>query len=114
MGPGLFPRRMLFVHIVQRDLPDEVADRCSDLLFEWAEGQARTVGAARGLRTQQIDTGAFQGDERQARWLADAGFERVRTIVGPDMFYTPRTTPGAYVPLGWGIGAWLDHDGKSP
>ncbi|KQW47030.1 hypothetical protein ASC77_17755 [Nocardioides sp. Root1257] len=71
--------RMLFVHVVQRDLPDDVADRCSDLLVEWAEAQARAVGAARGLTTQQIDTGAFQGDERQARWLSGAGFERVRT-----------------------------------
>lgn len=71
--------RMLFVHVVERDLPDEVADRCSEVLFEWAEAQARAVGAARGLLTQQIDTGAFAGDERQARWLARAGFERVRT-----------------------------------
>jgi ribosomal protein S18 acetylase RimI-like enzyme len=71
--------RMLFVHVVQRDLPDDVADRCSDVLLAWAEAQARVVGAARGLETQQIDTGAFQGDERQARWLAGAGFERVRT-----------------------------------
>jgi ribosomal protein S18 acetylase RimI-like enzyme len=71
--------RMLFVHLVQRDLPDDVADRCSDLLVDWAVAQARTVGAARGRATQQIDTGAFQGDERQARWLSAAGFERVRT-----------------------------------
>ena len=70
--------RMLFVHIVERDLPDEVADACSDVLVEWAEGQARSVGAARGLATQQIDTGSFEGDERQARWLVGAGFERVR------------------------------------
>ena len=71
--------RMLFVHIVQRDLPDDIADCCSDLLFEWAEAQARAVGKARGLESQQIDTGAFEGDERQARWLADAGFDRVRS-----------------------------------
>jgi ribosomal protein S18 acetylase RimI-like enzyme len=71
--------RMLFVHVVQRDLPEDVAERCSELLVEWAEAQARAVGAARGLDTQQIDTGAFQGDERQARWLSGAGFERVRT-----------------------------------
>jgi ribosomal protein S18 acetylase RimI-like enzyme len=71
--------RMLFVHVVQRDLPDDVADRCSELLVEWAEAQARAVGAARGLATQQIDTGAFEGDERQARWLAGAGFKSVRT-----------------------------------
>lgn len=70
--------RMLFVHVVQRDLADAVADACSDVLLTWAEGQARTVGAARGLTTQQIDTGAFEGDERQARWLREAGFERVR------------------------------------
>lgn len=70
--------RMLFVHIVERDLPDPVADACSDVLLEWADGQARAVGSARGLPTQQIDTGAFEGDERQARWLRDAGFERVR------------------------------------
>jgi ribosomal protein S18 acetylase RimI-like enzyme len=71
--------RMLFVHIVQRDLPDDVADACSALLFEWAEAQAVSVGAARGLDVQQIDTGAFAGDERQARWLSAAGFEKVRT-----------------------------------
>ncbi|MFC7496723.1 MULTISPECIES: GNAT family N-acetyltransferase [unclassified Nocardioides] len=71
--------RMLFVHVVGRDLPDAVADRCSELLVEWAQVQARSVGAARGLEVQQIDTGAFQDDERQARWLTDSGFERVRT-----------------------------------
>jgi len=71
--------RMLFVHIVERDLPENIANRCSALLVEWAVGQARAVGAARGLEVQQIDTGAFADDERQHDWLAGAGFERVRT-----------------------------------
>lgn len=71
--------RMLFVHVVDRDLDERMADRCSDVLFEWADAQARSVGAARGLTTQQIDTGSFAEDERQHAWLADAGFERVRT-----------------------------------
>ncbi|WP_435742732.1 GNAT family N-acetyltransferase [Nocardioides sp. SYSU DS0663] len=71
--------RMLFVHIVEHGLPDRVADACSDVLFEWGRGQAKVLGAARGLPTQQIDTGAFAEDERQHRWLAAAGFERVRT-----------------------------------
>ncbi len=75
--------RMLFVHIVRRDLapglPEDTADRCSEVLFAWARAQARAVGTARGLDVQQIDTGAFAGDERQARWLTGAGFERVRT-----------------------------------
>ncbi len=71
--------RMLFVHIVERGLPDDLEKKCSDVLVEWAVGQARAVGAARGLETQQIDTGAFADDERQHAWLADAGFKRVRT-----------------------------------
>ncbi len=71
--------RMLFVHIVERELPDRVARACSDVLFEWAVGQAKAVGAARGLDVQQIDTGAFEDDPRQHEWLSGAGFELVRT-----------------------------------
>jgi ribosomal protein S18 acetylase RimI-like enzyme len=71
--------RMLFVHIVGREVDERVADRCSEVLFDWAEAQARAVGAARGLAEQQIDTGSFADDERQHGWLSDAGFERVRT-----------------------------------
>ena len=37
--------RMLFVHVVDRELDEQLADRCSDVLFEWAEAQARSVGA---------------------------------------------------------------------
>ena len=70
--------RMLFLHVVERGLPESTGRACSDLLVEWAVGQAREVGAARGLEVQQIDTGAFSGDDRQARWLGTAGFTRVR------------------------------------
>lgn len=71
--------RMLFVHVVERELPERVARACSDVLVEWAVGQARAVGAARGLEVQQIDTGAFADDERQHTWLSASGFTRVRT-----------------------------------
>ena len=71
--------RMLFGHVVERGLPEPVGRACSDVLVEWAVGQAREVGAARGLEVQQIDTGAFAGDERQRRWLAAEGFTHVRT-----------------------------------
>lgn len=71
--------RMLFLHVVEPDLAEPVGRACSDLLVEWAVGQAREVGAARGLEVQQIDTGAFARDERQQRWLGAAGFTRVRT-----------------------------------
>ncbi len=71
--------RMLLVHVVDREVDERLADRCSDVLLEWADAQARAVGAARGLEVQQIDTGSFADDERQHRWLADGGFDRVRT-----------------------------------
>lgn len=55
------------------------------------------------------------GDQRACvrttdRVFADAGFERIRTMLGVDMFYTPRTSPTAQIALGWGIGAWLNGD----
>jgi ribosomal protein S18 acetylase RimI-like enzyme len=71
--------RMLFVHVVERGIEERLGRACSDVLVEWAVGQAREVGAARGLAVQQIDTGAFADDGRQHRWLAAAGFDRVRT-----------------------------------
>ncbi|WP_208542813.1 GNAT family N-acetyltransferase [Nocardioides euryhalodurans] len=71
--------RMLFVHVVERGLPEEQADACSRLLFTWADEQARAVGTARELEVQQIDTGAFADDDRQHAWLEAAGFTKVRT-----------------------------------
>ncbi|MDT9594706.1 GNAT family N-acetyltransferase [Nocardioides zeae] len=70
--------RMLFVHVVARGLLHTDAARCARVLFAWADGQAREVGAARGLDVQQIDTGAFADDPRQHAWLGAAGYERVR------------------------------------
>lgn len=71
--------RMLLLDIVDRGLDDDTARACSEVIIEWAVAQARSVGAARGLSVQQIDTGTYADDERQAGWLADSGFTRVRT-----------------------------------
>jgi len=71
--------RMLLRHVVDRALSERDGRACSDAIVEWAVGQAREVGAARGLDVQQIDTGAYADDDRQHRWLAASGFERVRT-----------------------------------
>lgn len=71
--------RMLLVLIVDTRLDDDCADQVAELLFGWADGAAKRVGAERGLETQQIDTGAFAGDERQARWLRRADFSQVRS-----------------------------------
>lgn len=93
--------RMLFVHIVERGLPEPVAGKCSDVLFDWAVGQAKAVGSARGLEVQQIDTGAFQDDARQARWLTDAGFTRVRTWWQMNRPVTPDEAELAESPDHW-------------
>ena len=61
-----------------------VGRACSDLLVEWAVGQAREVGAARGLDVQQIDTGAFADDERQHRWLAAGGLHQGPHLVADE------------------------------
>lgn len=71
--------RMLLLHVVERGLAEPVGRACSDVILEWSVGQAGEVGAARGVDVQQIDTGTFADDERQHRWLAGAGFDRVRT-----------------------------------
>jgi ribosomal protein S18 acetylase RimI-like enzyme len=71
--------RMLLVLVVDRTLDDGTADLVAEVLFGWAEGAARAVGARRGLDVQQIDSGAFAEDDRQHRWLERAGFEKVRT-----------------------------------
>jgi mycothiol synthase len=71
--------RMLLVVVVDHDLDTGLADQLADMLFGWADRTAGRVGAQRELDVQQIDSGAFADDERQHRWLARAGFEKVRT-----------------------------------
>ncbi len=71
--------RMLLVVVVDPRLDDVTADRAARVLFGWADEQASRVGSERGLEVQQVDTGAFADDERQHRWLAGAGYTKVRS-----------------------------------
>ena len=71
--------RMLLAVTVDPDLDDDVADRVAEVLFAWADGAARRVGASRELDVQQIASGAFADDARQHGWLEWAGFAQVRT-----------------------------------
>ncbi len=71
--------RMLMQLMVDRDLDDETADQVAAALFSWADGAAKRVGRGRELEVQQIDSGAFADDPRQHRWLAKAGYEKVRS-----------------------------------
>lgn len=71
--------RMLLVLIVDPRLDDSLADRTAEVLFEWADEAATRVGIERELDVQQIDSGAFADDNRQHRWLARAGYTKMRT-----------------------------------
>jgi len=56
-----------------------VTDDLAAVLFQWAEGVARSLMRTRGLLVTQLDSGAYADDGRQERWLAAAGFHRART-----------------------------------
>jgi ribosomal protein S18 acetylase RimI-like enzyme len=71
--------RMLLVVVVDPMLDDATADTVAEVLLGWADRAAVRVGAERALAEQQIDSGAFADDERQHRWLEQAGFTQVRT-----------------------------------
>ncbi len=70
---------MLLVMIVDTRLDGALADEVAELLLGWGEEAAKSVGAARELDVQQIDTGTFADDSRQHRWLERAGYTKVRT-----------------------------------
>jgi mycothiol synthase len=66
-------------------------------LLRWAERAARELVHHRALEATQLDASVFAGDERQQRWLAAAGYRKVRTwlhmtrpLGDVDDFPTPR------------------------
>lgn len=64
---------------VDPDLPRATSDPLAAGLFAWGERVAREVAAARGVRTTQLDSGAFAEDPRQQEWLAAAGYRKARS-----------------------------------
>ena len=128
VGPASWTRRQLVVHdpdgaavawAVVHDraagrtevevmvLPDAVgADRIAGALFAWAESAGRVVASLRRVPSTQLDSGARADDDRQRRWLGEAGYQRMRTWLqmsrpvhpaeaAPDALPTPR--PGVTV-----------------
>lgn len=63
---------------VDPDLPDPGADRVASFAFARAEDFGRHIARRRGLRTTQLDSGSFEDDTRQRRWLTAAGYRHVR------------------------------------
>lgn len=70
--------RTLLHVTIDPELPDEVADPLAAQLFRWCEAAARSFDALRRAETTQLDTGAYEGDARQQRWLEAAGFSCTR------------------------------------
>jgi ribosomal protein S18 acetylase RimI-like enzyme len=89
--------RSLVAVVVDPELVPEVADGLARTLFAWASRVTEEIGAARGLTSTQIDSGAFADDERQRRWLAEAGLAHVRSWWQMTRPVAPREgAPGAF------------------
>ena len=71
--------RSVLALVVDPDLPTEQADVAASALLTWCEQVSAENGAERSRPTTQLDSGAFAEDARQSRWLAAAGYQRVRT-----------------------------------
>ncbi|KSW28911.1 GNAT family N-acetyltransferase [Cellulomonas sp. B6] len=71
--------RVLVAVVVDPALDDPTGDALAAELFAWAERAGVALARSRGLARTQLDSGAFDADARQQRWLAAAGYARVRT-----------------------------------
>ncbi len=71
--------RVLASVTVDPALEATLADPVAAGLFAWAAVESAWLAAERGLEATQVDSGAFDDDQRQQRWLEQAGFVRTRT-----------------------------------
>ena len=71
--------RSVVAVVVDPELPVEEADAAAGVLLTWSEQVSAENGAERSRPTTQLDSGAFAEDVRQSRWLAAAGYQRVRS-----------------------------------
>lgn len=89
---------------LDHELADDDATMLAHLLFGSAERYAQDIGAMRGLRWTLLDSGAFESDVRQQRFLSSAGYEHVRTwlqmsrpVQPEEASSTPRPREGVVV-----------------
>ncbi|WP_109473902.1 GNAT family N-acetyltransferase [Ornithinimicrobium cavernae] len=71
--------RVLVGVTVDPDLAPDLAEPVAAYAFALAERISADIARDRGLAATQMDSGAFEDDERQDRWLKAAGFRLVRT-----------------------------------
>ncbi|MFK5633254.1 MULTISPECIES: GNAT family N-acetyltransferase [unclassified Ornithinimicrobium] len=71
--------RILVGVTVDPQLPDAVADPLAAYAFSRVEDLGQEVLGRREMGSTQLDSGAFADDERQQRWLREAGYTHVRS-----------------------------------
>jgi ribosomal protein S18 acetylase RimI-like enzyme len=71
--------RVLVGVTVDPSLPDEAADPLAAYAFSRVEDLGQEVLRRRSMTATQLDSGAFADDERQQRWLREAGYAQVRS-----------------------------------
>jgi ribosomal protein S18 acetylase RimI-like enzyme len=81
--------RVLVSVAVDPELDASTADKAADALFAWTASASADLARDRGLSLTQMDSGAFEDDPRQQRWLAGAGFTHTRSWLQMSRPVTP-------------------------
>jgi mycothiol synthase len=81
--------RVLVSVLVDPELEASTADRLADTLFAWTARASTDLALDRGVDVTQMDSGAFNEDPRQQRWLESAGFTHTATWLQMSRPVTP-------------------------
>jgi len=81
--------RALVSVVVDPELEAGTADKIAEALFAWTAHASADLALDRGLDVTQMDSGAFEDDARQKRWLAGAGFTHTATWLQMSRPVTP-------------------------
>jgi ribosomal protein S18 acetylase RimI-like enzyme len=81
--------RVLVSVLLDPALETSVADEIAGTLFAWTERASTDLALDRGVDVTQMDSGAFNEDLRQQRWLARAGFAHTATWLQMSRPVTP-------------------------
>ncbi|HZI98365.1 MAG TPA: N-acetyltransferase [Actinomycetales bacterium] len=96
--------RVIVAVVVDREVDSDSADAAGVALYSQAATDAAHLARERGLAVTQLDAGAFEGDERQHRWLRAAGYSHVRTWWQMSRPVVPAEgEPGAFPPPKEGV-----------
>ncbi len=81
--------RVVVSVLVDPALEASTADKIADVLFAWTARASTDLALDRGVDVTQMDSGAFNEDVRQQRWLTGAGFTHTATWLQMSRPVTP-------------------------